>query len=241
MERIDDLQCKGYKIIQDTEGFCFGMDSVLLSDFAKEIKKKSKVIDLGTGNGILGILLCAKTELEKIIGIEIQKESFELANKNIIYNNLEKRFEVINVDVKEISKVLERGIFDVVVSNPPYKKENTGLKNEEKRKTIARHEIMGSLDDFLKATSYLLKDKGVLYLVHRPNRLVDICSTLRKNHLEPKRMKFVYPKIDKEPNLILIKAVKNAKPELRIEKPLIVYKESGEYTDEIMKIYNKGD
>lgn len=236
-EKIEDLQCKGYKLIQDKESFCYGIDSVLLSHFAKEIKKGSKVADLGTGNGIIGILLCAKTELLKIVGIEVQPVSYELAKRNIQYNKLEERFQVIPGNIKDIKQLLPRESMDVVVSNPPYKKASTGLTNENPAKTIARHEITATLDDFFKATSYLLKDKGVFYLVHRPDRLVDIFEVANNYHLEPKRMQIVYPKIDRQPNLVLLKMVKNASRELRIDKPLIVYNQEGEYSEEIKEIY----
>lgn len=238
-ERIDDLEYKGLKIIQNKNGFCFGIDSILLSDFAKEIKKDSKVVDLGTGTGIISIMLCAKTKLSKIIGIEIQKEVYEMAKKSIKLNNLEDKFEIINENIKNIDKILEIGTFDAVVTNPPYKKINTGIINEFEKKSISRHEITAQLEDFIKITFSLLKNNGTLYIVHRPERLVDIIELLRKYKLEPKTLKFVYPMQNKEPNLILIKAIKNAKPFLKIEKPLYVYSENGEYSKEILKIYNK--
>ena len=199
-ERIDDLEYKGLKIIQNKDGFCFGIDSVLLSDFAKEIKKGSKVIDLGTGTGIIATLLCKKTELKQIIGVEIQKEVYEMAKRSIKLNNLEDKFLIINDDIKNIDKTLEKCSFDVVVSNPPYKKLNTGLTNENEKKLISRHEITASLEDFIKVSYKLLKDNGELYMVHRPDRLVDILETLRKNRLEPKKLKLVYPSQKKEPN-----------------------------------------
>lgn len=238
-ERIDDLEYKGLKIIQNTEGFCFGIDSVLLSDFAKDIKRDSKVIDLGTGTGIIGILLCAKTEISQMIGVEIQKEVYDMAKRNIKLNKLEEKFTLMNINIKELEGRQEIGKFDAVVTNPPYKKENTGIQNENEKKLISRHEITANLEDFIKISALLLKDKKDLYMVHRPDRLVDIIELLRKYKLEPKKLKLVYPKPEKEPNLLLIKATKNAKPFLKVEKPLYVYKENGEYTDEILKIYGK--
>lgn len=238
-ERIDDLEYKNLKIIQNKDGFCFGIDSILLTDFASKIKDESKVIDLGTGTGIIGILLCAKTKLSKIIGVEVQKEVYEMAKRSIKLNHLEDKFEIINENVKNLQNKLEMGTFDVVVTNPPYKKEGTGITNENEKKLISRHEITATLEDFIKASNELLKDKGSLYMVHRPERLADIIETLRKYKLEPKIIRFVYPNIEKESNLILIKAIKNAKPFLKIEKPLYVYNENGEYTDEILKIYCK--
>lgn len=238
-ERIDDLQYKNLKIIQNEMGFCFGIDSVLLSDFAKKIKRNAKVIDLGTGTGIIPILLCGKTELKRIVGVEVQKEVFDLANRNIKLNNLENKFEVINENIKNLKNIYEYGSFDVVVTNPPYKKENTGIKNLNNKKLISRHEITANLEDFVEISKYLLKDRGRIYMVHRPERLVDILFLMRKNKLEPKKIKFVYSNVNTEPKLVLIEAVKNAKPFLQIEKNLYIYNENGEYTDEILKIYNK--
>lgn len=238
-ERIDDLEYKGLKIIQNKDGFCFGIDSILLSDFASEIKRNSKVIDLGTGTGIIGILLCAKTKLKKIIGVEVQKEVYDMAKRSIELNNLQDKFEIINENIKNLENTLEIGTFDAVVTNPPYKKVGTGIRNENEKKLVSRHEITANLEDFIKISSKLLKDKGNLYMVHRPDRLVDIIELLRKYKLEPKKIRFIEPSVGKTANLLLIKATKNAKPFLKIEKTLYVYKENGEYTDEILKIYNK--
>ena len=238
-ERIDDLQYKNLKIIQNEMGFCFGIDSVLLSDFARKIKRNAKVIDLGTGTGIIPILLCGKTELKRIVGVEVQEEVFDLANRIIKLNNLENKFEVINENIKNLKNIYEYGSFDVVVTNPPYKKENTGIKNLNNKKLISRHEITANLEDFVEISKYLLKDRGSIYMVHRPERLVDILFLMRKNKLEPKKIKFVYSNVNTEPKLVLIEAVKNAKPFLQIEKNLYIYNENGEYTDEILKIYNK--
>lgn len=238
-ERIDDLEFKGLKIIQNTEGFCFGIDSVLLSDFAKEIKEGSMVLDLGTGTGIIPVLLCGKTKLNKIIGVEIQEEVAEMAKRTIKLNNLENRFEVLNENILNLNKYFENQTFDAIVTNPPYKKRNTGIKNEAEKKIISRHETTATLEDFIKISNNLLKDKGAFYMVHRTERLVDILSLMRKYKIEPKVLRFVCSKNFKEPNLILIKGIKNAKPFLRIEKNLIIYDEQGNYTEEILKIYNK--
>jgi len=238
-ERIDDLEYKGLKIIQNTEGFCFGIDSILLSYFASEIKKESKIIDLGTGTGIIAILLCAKVENAKVIGIEIQEEVYEMAKRSIQLNKLDKQITIMNANIKELENYEQLGTFDAVVTNPPYKKNHTGIQNENEKKLISRHEITANLEDFIKISSKLLKDKKDFYMVHRPDRLVDIIELLRKYKLEPKKMRFVHPKEGKEPNLVLIKAIKNAKPFLKIEKPLYVYEENGEYTEEILKIYGK--
>ena len=238
-ERIDDLQFKNLKIIQNSKGFCFGMDSVLLSDFAKNIKNNSFVLDLGTGTGIIPILLCGKTKLKKIIGIEIQEEVYNMAKKSIKLNNLENKFEIINKNILEINKKFEKNTFDVIVTNPPYKKNDSGIKNEDERKIISRHEVTASLEDFIKVSKDLLKDKGEFYMVHRPERLVDIFSLMRKYKIEPKLLKMVYPNKNKEPNLVLIKGIKNAKPFLKVEKNLYIYNEEGKYTEELLKIYNK--
>ena len=238
-ERIDDLEYKNLKIIQNKKGFCFGIDSVLLSDFAKEIKKDSKVLDLGTGTGIISILLCGKTNLKEIIGVEIQKDVYEMAQRSAKLNQLENKFKLLNEDIKNLSKIFPTNSFDAIVTNPPYKKENTGLKNENKSLEISRHEVMCSINDIAIISSKLLNNNCSLYMVHRPDRLIDIIEALRENNLEPKKIRFVYPKINKAPNLVLIKATKGGKPFLKIENPLIVYKEDGTYTNEMLEIYNK--
>ena len=238
-ERIDDLEFNNLKIIQNEKEFCFGMDAVLLSDFAKDIKQNSKIIDLGTGTGILPILLSGKTKNTEIVGIEIQEKMAKMAKRSVKLNNLENRIKIINEDVKNLNNIFEKESFDAVVTNPPYKENNTGLKNEYEGKIIARHEIKCNLEDIILTSKFLLKDRGTLYMVHRPERIVDICELLRKYKIEPKSIKFIYPKEGKESNLILIKAVKNARKFLKIEKPLIIYKEDGAYTEEVLKIYNK--
>ena len=238
-ERIDDLEFNGYKIIQNTDGFCFGIDSVLLSDFAKKIKKDSRVIDLGTGTGILCILLSGKTEAKEIIGVEIQKEVSEMANRSIKINSLENKIKIINDNIINLKNYFEKQSIDVIVTNPPYKKINTGVKNENEQKLISRHELTANLEDFIKISKELLKDKGELYMVHRAERLVDIIYLMRKYKIEPKKIKFVAPKINKEPNLVLIKGIKNANEFLKIDNVLYVYNEDGSYTDDILKIYGK--
>lgn len=238
-EVIDDLEFKNLKIIQNKKGFCFGIDSVLLSDFAKNIKNNARVVDLGTGTGIISILLCGKTNLKEVIGIEIQKEVYEMAQRSIILNNLESKFKIINENILDANKILGKNLFDVIVTNPPYKKKNTGFINDNEKKIISRHEITANLEDFIRISKDLLRDKGEFYMVHRPERLVDILELMRKYKVEPKILRFVYSNKDKEPKLVLIKGIKNAKQFLKVEKNLYVYKENGEYTDEIKKIYNK--
>ena len=238
-ERIDDLEFKGLKIIQNEKGFCFGMDSVLLSDFAKNMKNNSTVLDLGTGTGIIPILLCGKTNLKKVVGIEIQQDVANMAKRSSQLNNLQDRFEVVNTNIINLKNIYEKQSFDVIVTNPPYKKENTGITNENEAKLISRHEITANLEDFISISKDLLKDKGEFYMVHRPERLVDILSLKRKYKIEAKILKYVSPNKNKEPNLILIKGIKNANSFLRVEKNLYVYNEDGKYTNEILKIYNK--
>ena len=238
-ERIDDLQLNNLKIIQNKNGFCFGIDAVLLSDFAKDIRKNSKVLDLGTGTGIIGILLCAKTKLSKIYGIDIQKNVCDMALRSIKLNNLEDKFEIINTNIKELSNFFENNSFDAIVSNPPYKKNNSGLQNESETKLISRHEFTASLEDFICISSKLLKNNGSIYMVHRPERLSDLFYLLKKYNLEPKKLRLVQSYQDSKPKLILIKATKNAKSFLNIEEPLIIYNKDGSYTDEIFKIYGK--
>lgn len=238
-ERIDDLEYKGLKLIQNKKGFCFGVDSVLLSDYAKNIKRNTRVVDIGTGTGIVALLLCAKTELKKIYGIEIQTEVADLAKRNIILNNLDDRMEVINTDIKEVFTYLDKYQFDVVVTNPPYKKSNTGVKNFDESQLISRHEVKCSLEDIIESASKLLKDLGEFYMVHRAERLVDIMCLLRKYRIEPKNIRFVHSRVKEKPKLILIKAVKGAKEFLKLDKPLVIYREDEEYTDEILEIYNK--
>ena len=238
-ERIDDLEFKNLKIIQNKDGFCFGIDSVLLSDFAKNIRNNSKVIDLGTGTGIINILLSGKTNASEFIGVEIQEEVAEMAKRSIELNKLENKIKIINENILNLKELYKQKSFDVVVTNPPYKKINTGLVNDEDKKIISRHEITARLEDFINIASYLLKDYGEFYMVHRPDRHVDIFNIMRKEKIEPKLIKFVYPNKNKKTNLVLIKGVKNGNPFLEYENNLFVYNEDGTYTDDILKIYNK--
>lgn len=238
-ERIDNLEYKGLKIIQNTEGFCFGVDSVLLSDYAKKIKNNAKVIDIGTGTGIISLLLCKKTNLAKIIGIEIQEDVAEMATRSAKLNELEDRFEIINANIKNVFDFLEPHKYDAVVTNPPYKKTDTGVKSFEKKQLISRHEVECTLEDIIENGSKLLKDLGEFYMVHRAERLVDIMCLFRKYKLEPKNVRFVHSKASEKPSLILVRAVRGAKEFLKIDKPLVIYKDNGEYTDEILEIYNK--
>ena len=238
-ERIDDLEFRNLKIIQNKDGFCFGIDAVLLSDFAKDIKRNSTVMDLGTGTGIISILLCGKTELKKVTGVEVQKEVYDMACRSAKLNNLKDRFEVINENILNLENIFENNSFDVIVTNPPYKKQNTGVTNDDERKLISRHEILANLSDFIKVSSKMLKDKGEFYMVHRPERMVDIFSLMRKYKIEPKEVRLVFSNEKNPPKMVLIKGVKNGGEYLKFRENLYVYKEDGSYTDEILKIYNK--
>lgn len=242
-ERIDDLQYKGLKIIQDSTGFCFGIDSIILSDFSKKIKENSKVVDLGTGSGIIGLLLCKKTKLKEIIGVEIQKDVAEMAERSIKLNNLENKFKILNININEIfeKKLLKKNEYDVVVTNPPYKEIGRGKINDDEKKLISRHEVKATLSDFIRNASGLLKDKGELYIVHKPERIVDIMQKMRENKIEPKEIRIVYPYKDAEASIILIKGVKGGKNFLKIDKPLYIYEKNGEYSEQIKEIYNQNE
>lgn len=239
-ERIDDLEYKGLKIIQKKDGFCFGMDSVILSSYAKITKKNAIAADFGTGTGIISILLAAKNDnIDKVYGFEIQEEMYEMARRSVKMNDLNDKVEIVNADIVGISKNNWNNKFDVIVSNPPYKKVNTGLVNQKDKKLISRHEVKCTLDEIAYEVSRCLKDNGIFYMVHRPDRLVDICTVMRKNKLEPKEIRFVHSHNGDEANLLLVKCVKCGKPYMRVLDPLIVYNENNEYTDEIYKIYSK--
>lgn len=235
-ERLDDLQRNNYKIIQNPNKFCFGMDAVLLSGYAK-VYKGEYVLDLGTGTGIIPILLEARTPGRHFTGLEIQEESADMARRSVVINHLEEKVEIITGDIKGASGIFGASSFDVVTTNPPYMDDNHGLKNPMLPKAIARHEILCTLEDVVRECAKILKPGGRLYMVHRPFRLVQIINTLAYFGLEPKRMKFVHPYIDKEPNMVLIEAVRGGRPMVKVEKPLIVYREPNVYTDEIYDIY----
>ena len=220
-ERLDDLQCKGYHIIQDPARFCFGMDAVLLSGFAKA-KKGEKVLDLGTGTGIIPILMAAKTEGESFTALEIQEESADMARRSVSYNHLDGKVQIVTGDIKDASKIFGASSFHVITTNPPYMIGTHGENSPSEAKAIARHEVLCTLDDILRESARLLIPGGRFYMV------------------EPKRMRLVYPYIDKEPNMVLIEGLRGGKSRMTVEAPLIVYKEAGVYTDEIHEIYGMG-
>jgi len=235
-ERIDDLQCNGYKIIQDTDGFCFGMDAVLLANYAlQSVTEDTKLLDLCSGTGIVPLLLAAKSGCKDITGLELQKDVADMAERSVKLNKQEGRMRIIQGDLREIRKLGFDSGMNVVTCNPPYM--NAGLRNTTDKKLISRHEVMCTLADVCAAAAFTLKSNGRFYMVHRPNRLVDIFNELRKVQLEPKRMRLVYPYENSEANMVLLEAVKGGKTQLIVEKPLIVYKDKNIYTDEILSIY----
>ncbi|WP_069998744.1 tRNA1(Val) (adenine(37)-N6)-methyltransferase [Cellulosilyticum sp. I15G10I2] len=238
-ERIDDLERNGYKIIQNPEVFCFGIDAILLAHFAKVTKASQKILDIGTGTGIIPILMHAAYQKGSYIGIDIQPDMVEMANRSSKLNQIEESVKFLNIDIKQYKDNFKWEQFDIITTNPPYMKGEAGLKNEHPSIRMARHEVSCTLEDIIVASSFMLKNRGKLYMIHRPHRLIDIMSHMRNYKLEPKRMRFVHPKPGKAPTMVLIEAVRNGGPELRVEPPLMVYNEQGVYTDEIYDIYGK--
>lgn len=235
-ERIDELQRNGYRIIQNPERFCFGMDAVLLSGFARA-KKQERCLDLGCGNGIIPILMEAKTEGKHFTGLEIQPESADMAKRSVALNGLQDRIDIVEGDIKDASKIFGSSSFHVVTTNPPYMTAQHGLTNLYEAKTIARHEVLCNLEDIIRESARLLMPGGRFYMVHRPFRLAEIISLMVQYRMEPKRMRLVYPYVDREPNMVLIEGLRGGKSRMTVEKPLIVYKEPGKYTDEIYDVY----
>lgn len=225
-ERLDDLQIGGLELIQNPAGFCFGVDAVFLSDFAK-VKPGETVLDMGTGNGIIPILLSAKTKGRKFTGLEIQPETAEMARRSVKYNHLEDRIEIVTGDIREAADLFRPSFFDVITTNPPYMLAEHGLQNPDGAKAVARHEVLCSLDDILRESMRLLQDKGRFYMVHRPFRLTEIMMKMNHYKIEPKRVQFIHPYIDKEPVLVLIEGVRGAKPRVTVEPPIIIYDSDG--------------
>ena len=237
-ERIDDLEVNGFRIIQNPFYFCFGMDSVLLANFAT-IKSGADVADLGTGTGIIPLLLAAKGKGKSWTGIELQPEIAEMAGRSTILNHIEDKCKIVTGDVRNIREMYEPASFGAVTSNPPYMKENSGIKNPSDTKYISRHEAFLSLEEVVSGASYLLKTRGTFSMVHRPSRLPEIMELMRKYRLEPKRMRLVQPYVDKEPNMVLIEGIKEAGSEMRTLPTLVVYENDGSYTEELLQIYGK--
>ena len=235
-ERIDDLQRNGYRIIQNKDKFCFGMDAVLLSGFAR-VNPGDRVIDLGTGTGIIPILLEAKYEGEHYTGLEIQEEMAEMAARSVRLNGLEEKIDIVKGDICRARELLGLAVFDVVTCNPPYMNDAHGLKNPELPKAIARHEVLCTLEDVVREGAGILKPGGHFFMVHRPHRLIEIISMLVKYKLEPKRMKMVHPFVDKDANMVLIEALKGGRSGMTVEKPLIIFEKPGVYRSEIREVY----
>lgn len=235
-ERLDDLQRNGFQIIQNPGRFCFGMDAVLLSGFARA-KEGDSVLDLGTGTGIIPILMAAKTKASHLTGLEIQEESADMARRSVLLNHLESKIDIVQGDMKEADRFFKAASFDVVTCNPPYMIGKHGITNPEEPKAIARHEICCTLEDVVGQTARLLRPGGNFFMVHRPFRLAEILVLLTKYRLEPKRMQLVHPYIDREPNMVLIEANRGGKPRMKVEKPLIIYESPGVYTETVAKQY----
>lgn len=235
-ERLDDLQRNGYQIIQNPSLFCFGMDAVLLSSFANA-RPGEKVLDMGTGNGVIPILMQAKYPGAEYTGLEIQEASAELAKRSVQLNQIEEQVSIVRGDIKEASKIFSGASFHVITTNPPYMNENHGIVNPDSAKAIARHEILCTLDDIVREASKCLKMKGRFYMVHRPQRLVQIFDTMTKYKLEPKRIRMVHPYQDKDANMVLIEAVKGGNTLIKVENPLIVYNKDGSYTKDLLEMY----
>ena len=234
-ERLDDLQCNGLQLIQDPKSFCFGMDAVLISHFTK-LRRHERMMDLCTGNGVIPILLAGKNSTNHFVALEIQEEAFCRAQRSVQMNGLEDRIAMIRGDVRECKRIFDPSQFDVVVSNPPYLPAE-GLKNPRQDKAISRHEVMLTLQELMEQTAYLLKPGGRFYMVHRPDRLVDILALSRQTRLEAKWMQMVHPRSDKKPNLVLMQLVKYGRRELKWKEPLFVYDKEGNYTPELLKCY----
>lgn len=224
-ERLDDLQIGGLELIQNPAGFCFGVDAVFLSDFVK-VKPGETVLDLGTGNGIIPILLSA-TGGKKFTGLEIQENTADMARRSVAYNHLEERVDIVTGDIKEAAEIFKPAFFDVITTNPPYMLSQHGLRNPDDAKAIARHEVLCTLDDILRESMRLLQDKGRFYMIHRPFRLTEIMIKMNHYKIEPKRIQFIHPYIDKEPVLVLIEGVRGARPRVTVEPPIIIYEGCG--------------
>lgn len=237
-ERVDDLQCKRLRLIQKESGFCFGVDAVLLANFA-DVRKNDRVIDLGTGTGIIPVLLAGKTHAKLLAGLEIQRDMAEMAHRSVLLNNLQERVKIVCGDIKNPFDHFEPGSFDAVVTNPPYMNKGGGIVNATDSKAVSRHEILCTLEDVIRASSKLLTHNGRFAMVHKPERLVDIVYIMRTWKIEPKYLRFVHPSPYKRPNLLLIRGIKNGNPELKMMDPLYVYDTNGNYSDEINRIYDR--
>lgn len=235
-ERVDDLQRDGLKLIQNPSWFCFGMDAVLLSAFAR-VREGQECLDLGCGNGVIPILLAGRTKGRHFTGLEIQSDIAAMASRSVLGNGLTEQVSIVNGDIKEAVQIFGAAVFDVVTGNPPYLVQAHGLVSETDHKAVARHEIKCTLEQFIDSAVRVLKPGGHFYMVHRPFRLAEIISCMTAHKLEPKRMRLVYPYIDKEPNMVLIEGVRGGNPRITVEKPLIVYESENVYTEEVRSLY----
>lgn len=239
-ERIDDLQYKELKLIQKKDGFCFGVDAVLLANFA-DIRRNDRVLDMGTGTGIIAVLIAAKTAAASVTGLEIQPEMSEMAGRSVRLNGLEDRLDIVCGDIKNALQLFGPSKFDAVVTNPPYMNSGGGLLNPSDTKAVSRHELLCTLEDVISTSSKLLAPGGRFAMVHRPDRLADIIFLMRSYGMEPKYLRFVHPSPYKKPNLVLVRGIRGGKPQLKVLEPLYVYDETGVYSREINKIYCRGE
>ena len=237
-ERLDDLQCNNLFLIQNPSKFCFGIDAVLLANFVKA-KNGGHIIDLCTGSGIVPVLLSAKTSAKRITGIEIQKDIADMANRSVLYNSLEEKIDIINDDIANALKYIKPCSVDTISVNPPYMKDTTAIKNPDLPLAIARHDLLTDLETVVGISGKLLKENGKFFMIHKPSRLSEIFAVLKKNRIEPKRIRFVHPYINSKANLVLIEGIKGSGVWLDVESPLAVYKDKNVYTDEVLKIYGR--
>ena len=237
-ERLDDLGRRGYRIIQNPKRFCFGMDAVLLSAFA-EVRAGESALDLGTGTGIIPILLEAKGAGHRYVGLEIQEYMAQMAGRSVTGNGLSEKITIRRGDIKEASSLFGRASFDVVTCNPPYMNESHGLKNPMEAKAIARHEILCTLEDVIAQSAAVLRPGGRFYMVHRPRRLPEILRLMQGHKLEPKRLRFVHSFLESEANMVLVEGARGGRPYLKLDAPLIIYRAPGVYTDEVMRLYKE--
>jgi len=237
-ERIDDIGFSGYRLIQNPKWFCYGVDAVLIADFASGAKGR-RVVDLGTGTGIIPLVMMHKCSPEHIYGVEVQPEVADMAERTVAMNGLQDRISIVNENVKDAAEVIGPGTVDVVVTNPPYVEAGGGIHSGNIHKAVARHEIEGTLEDFIGCAFKLLKESGDLYMINRPSRLVDTVDLCRKYRLEPKELQFIQPAEGKKPNIFMIHCVKYGRPELKFMDPVCVYDEQRSYTSQIMDIYER--
>lgn len=233
---MDDLNIKGYEIIQHKDKFCFGMDAVLLSEFAVA-KKGERVLDLGTGTGVIPILMEAKDKGTSFSALEIQSESADMARRSVEHNGLSHKIAIVEGDIKEAAGLFGKAVFDVITCNPPYMNDKHGLKNPDLPKAIARHEVLCTLEDVISQSAALLKERGRFYMVHRPTRLQEIITLMHQYHLEPKRLRMVHSYVDSDANMVLIEGLKGGGVFMKVEKPLIIYEKTNTYTKEVRSIY----